>query len=76
MISLIHYISAKRRLKESEKTVMMMGGKDECPPMIQAQTEMIQLEMEYYRDEVKNLIGFILVTIIVVGVFGAVLYNM
>ena len=55
MISLIHYISAKRRLKESKKTVMMLGGRDECPPMVLAQTDMIELEVEYYREEVDKL---------------------
>jgi len=57
MISLIHYISAKRRLKESKKTVMMLGGRDECPPMVLAQTDMIELEVEYYREEVGKLMN-------------------
>jgi hypothetical protein len=56
MISIIHYISAKRRLKESNKTVMMMGGEEECQPMLLAQRDMIELEMKYYREEVDNLI--------------------
>jgi hypothetical protein len=55
MISIIHYISACRRLKESEKTVMMMGGETECNEMILAQNEMIKLEKEYYHNEVMKL---------------------
>jgi len=55
MISIIHYISAIRRLKESEKTVMMLGGESECQTMILAQRDMIKLEKEYYHDEVMKL---------------------
>lgn len=51
MMCIVHYISALRRLKESKKTVMMLGGEQEAPPMIVAQCEMIQWETEYYRDE-------------------------
>ena len=51
MMDLIHYISAKRRLKESEKTVIMMGGNEEAPPMVLAQHEMIVCETDYYRSE-------------------------
>lgn len=56
MFSIIHYISAKRRLHESNKTVMMMGGEDECPPMLLAQRDMIQLETEYYLEEMENFL--------------------
>jgi len=54
MLSIFHYWSAKDRLKEANKTVLMMGGPDECTPMILAQREMIQLEMEYYKEEAVN----------------------
>ena len=68
MISIVHYISAKRRLKESQKTVMMLGGRDECPPMVLAQTDMIELEMKYYREEMEDLlIKSLLVTVFVIG---------
>jgi len=56
MISIIHYVSACRRLKESEKTVMMLGGEKECQEMILAQRDMIKLEKDYYRDEVMKLV--------------------
>lgn len=58
MISIIHYISACRRLKESDKTVMMLGGPAECQEMIVAQNDMIRLEKEYYHEEMVKL-GFI-----------------
>ena len=51
MISIIHYVSACRRLKESDKTVMMLGGPAECQEMIVALNDMIRLEKEYYHEE-------------------------
>lgn len=72
MISIIHYISAKRRFKESKKTIMMMGGRDECSPMVLAQSEMIQLEMEYYREEMDNFIKYALLFAGVVLLCGVV----
>jgi hypothetical protein len=69
MISIIHYISACRRLKESEKTVIMLGGERECQEMIRAQRDMIKLEKEYYRDEVMKLAfaSLVVVPVIVIS---------
>jgi len=53
VISIIHYISAGRRLEESNKTIYMMGGEDECQPMILAQRDFIKMELEYYRKPAK-----------------------
>jgi hypothetical protein len=72
MMSFIHYMSAKRRLKESEKTVFMMGGEREAPPMILAQRDMIKLEVKYYEDE-AFLLGLILFAL---AIFGITLYNL
>lgn len=55
MISIIHYISARRRLEESDKTIRMLGGEREAPPMVRAQRDMIKHEMEYYQDKVINM---------------------
>jgi len=58
MISIIHYISASRRLEESKKTVMMLGGEREAPEMVRAQRDMIALEKEYYGERVTNILFF------------------
>jgi hypothetical protein len=68
MISFIHYVSALRRLKESEKTVYMLGGEHEAPPMILAQRDMIKNEVEYYQDESLKL-GIYLGVVAIVGIF-------
>jgi len=72
MISYIHYISAKRRLKDSEKTILMMGGETESSQMLCAQRDMIKLEVDYYGEESTKL-SFILV---VVAIFGIGVYNL
>lgn len=72
MMSFVHYISALRRLKESEKTVHMLGGEREAPPMILAQRDMIKNEVEYYQDESIKLAFFVGV----VAIIGTALYNL
>lgn len=67
MISFIHYISALRRLKESEKTVYMLGGEREAPPMILAQRDMIKNEVEYYQEESLKL-AFIIGSLAIIGI--------
>jgi len=58
MISIIHYISASRRLEESKKTVMMLGGEREAPEMVRAQRDMIALEKEYYGERVAAILFY------------------
>lgn len=75
MISIIHYISASRRLAESEKTVYMLGGEREAPPMIRAQRDMIKLEKKYYEEIAVNWIfAIIFSTFISIAVW--VLYHL
>jgi hypothetical protein len=54
MISPIYYLEAKNRLRECKITVDMMGGENECQPMIVAQRDMLELETEYYREEAQK----------------------
>jgi 16S rRNA U1498 N3-methylase RsmE len=74
MISIIHYISACRRLKESDKTIMMMGGESECNEMILGQNEMIKLEKQYYHDEMIKLAIYIVIVLPLITVLVS-LYN-
>jgi hypothetical protein len=74
MISFIHYISALRRLKEAEKTVYMLGGSREAPPMTLAQRDMIKHEVDYYRDESINLLFILLFGGFFSGIVYMVLY--
>ena len=72
MISYIHYITAKRRLYESEKTIRMMGGENESSQMLCAQRDMIRLEKEYYGEESTKLT----ILLVAVAMFGIFVYNL
>lgn len=63
MISIIHYISAKRRLEEADKTFRMLDG--DVSPMMLAQRDMIKFEVEYYREKMED---FILVSFVLGGI--------
>lgn len=50
MIPYYYLHEAKQRLVNAEKTIEMMGGEDECQPMLLGQRDMLELEVEYYRE--------------------------
>ena len=56
MICIWNYYITKQRLREAIKTVEMMGGPDECQPMVVAQADYIGMELEYYKEEIKSLL--------------------
>jgi hypothetical protein len=53
MFSIINYFDAKQRLKESIKTIEMMGGEDECQPMLLGQRDFLELEVKYHLNQSK-----------------------
>ena len=65
MLSILNYFEAKARLRESIKTIEMMGGEEECQPMLLGQRDMIQLEKDYYWHQSKKFVGFALTILIV-----------
>ena len=76
MLSVIHYISASRRLTEVEKTIIMLGGKhneNEVPFQILAQRDFIKLEKKYYEDRAMNFIFISVFVLFFVGV-GSLYY--
>jgi hypothetical protein len=76
MISIIHYISAKRRLEEADKTFAMLDG--DVSPMMRGQRDMIKFEVEYHRERVGRLavytLGVAIVTLLCYT--GYVVFNM
>ena len=73
MMCYIHYISALRRLREAEKSVIMLGGNREAPEMVRAQRDFIKLEKEYFGEECINM-NFILILLSCFAGLGYVLY--
>jgi transcription termination factor NusB len=76
MLSVIHYISALRRLTEVEKTIIMLGGKHnekDVPYQILAQRDFIRLEKKYYEDKAMNFLFISAFVVFFVGV-GSLYY--
>lgn len=49
MLAYYYLYEAKKRLASAKDTIRMMGGEDECQPMLLGQRDMLELEVEYYR---------------------------
>lgn len=61
LISSYYYLyEAKQRLVGAKKTIAMMGGEDECQPMLLGQRDMLELEVEYYQEQSIKFTIFIL----------------
>jgi len=78
MICLIHLISAKRRLKELNKTVTLLKhdkySEDDVPVMVLAQRDFVKLEVEYYEGEARNLLAYTLFAIGFLFLIGVASY--
>jgi len=72
MLSVIHYVSAIRRLEEIEKTILMMGGSrhhdNDVPITLVAQRDMVKREIEYYKDRCESLVFYTFFTLL----FGSI----
>ena len=65
MLPYLDYLEAKKRLKLARETIDMMGGEDECPPMVLGQRDYLELEVEYFRERNgKYNLGLLIVGII------------
>ena len=78
MMSIIHLISAKRRLKELKKTVAMLKhdkySERDVPVTVLAQRDFVKLEVEYYEEEVRNLLAYTLFAIGFLFLIGVASY--
>jgi uncharacterized protein with GYD domain len=74
MIPYYYLHEAKQRLVNAKKTIDMMGGEDECQPMLLGQRDMLELEVEYYRQSSKKFTAITL-TIVSIGVILYLLYT-
>lgn len=74
MIPYYYLREAKKRLANAIKTIDMMGGEDECQPMLLGQRDMLELEVEYYREKSVRYTIFLL-TLVVFCVTLYILHN-
>lgn len=75
MLSFFHYRSAKERLAESKKTIHMMGGEDECQPMLLGQRDFLKLEVEFYRPRARISVLILIILPIVLIIFAPTIYG-
>jgi uncharacterized protein with GYD domain len=73
MIPYYYLHEAKQRLVNAKKTIEMMGGEEDCQPMLLGQRDMLELEVEYYRERSKTFTTIFL-TVISIGVIMYLLY--
>ena len=66
MISYYRYWQALKRFESSQKTIDMM--EPDVPNMVQAQHEMIQREVEYYREESNKFTLIVLTLAAFIGI--------
>ena len=60
MIPFFDYFNAKRRLKLANETIQMMGGENDCQPMLLGQRDYLELEVDYFREQSKKFTIFLL----------------
>lgn len=74
MIPYYYLREAKLRLIGAKKAIEMMGGEDDCQPMLLGQRDMLELEVDYYRKQsTKFTIGLLTLTVVCVILY--VLYR-
>lgn len=73
MLAYYYLHEAKQRLANAKETIEMMGGENECQPMLLGQRDMLELEVEYYR-KASRFFTIGLLTFAVASVILYVLY--
>ena len=64
MISVYNYYIAKKRLQMAKETIQLMGGEDDCQPMLLGQRDMLELEIDYHKSEMVKLCAVVLIFLV------------
>jgi len=70
MLAYYYLYEAKQRLANAKETIAMMGGEDECQPMLLGQRDMLELEVAYYQKASR----FFTIGLLTFGVVSVILY--
>jgi hypothetical protein len=62
MIPYVGYIQAKKSLALAKETILMMG--DSTNYMLEAQKDMLELEVEHFREASKKFTIFLLTVVV------------
>jgi hypothetical protein len=68
MLSYYYLYQAKQRLANAIKTIEMMGGENDCQPMLLGQRDMLELEVQYYREQSDKFTIILLTFFVAVGI--------
>lgn len=74
MLAYYYLYEAKQRLANAKETIAMMGGENECQPMLLGQRDMLELEVKYYQ-KTSRFFTIGLLTFAVASVILYVLYS-
>lgn len=78
-MSLIHWLSAERRLEACERTIAALGGSrfhdNGVPSQLAAQRDMIKYEVEYYKEQAGLFVIIFLATIFVTALVVTLLFK-
>jgi len=70
MLAYYYLYQAKQRLANAKETIEMMGGENECQPMLLGQRDMLELEVEYYQKVSR----FFTIGLLTFGVASVIMY--
>ena len=70
MLAYYYLYEAKQRLANAKQTIEMMGGENECQPMLLGQRDMLELEVEYYQKTSR----FFTIGLLTFGVASVIIY--
>jgi uncharacterized protein with GYD domain len=70
VLAYYYLYEAKQRLANAKQTIEMMGGENECQPMLLGQRDMLELEVEYYQKTSR----FFTIGLLTFGVASVIIY--
>jgi hypothetical protein len=68
MIPYYYLHQAKQRLAVAIETIELMGGENDCQPMLLGQRDMLELEVQYYREQSDKFTIILLTFFVAIGI--------
>ena len=79
MMSLVHWLSAERRLEACERTIIALGGSrfhdSGVPSQLAAQRDMIKYEVKYYKEQASAFLFYSFFFSLFALIVGVTLYK-
>ena len=75
MIPYYYLWQAKQSLIGANKAIEMMGGENDCQPMLLGQRDMLELEVEHFRGQSIKFTVFLLLTAVICVILYVLHHN-